>query len=542
MLKKRSSKLVENSDRLFTALIRKELLHGVGLTDAEIGRPLIGIVNSWNELVPGHIHFRDLAQAVKDGVRSAGGTPLEFNTVAPCDGYSNGLEGMKYVLPLREVIADGIEGMVQAHYLDALVFISGCDKIVPAQLIAAARLDLPSIFLTGGAMLPYNMFVPDSSPFMAALRCPGPGACSGMGTANTMQFLVEAMGMSLPGSATVHAVHNEKILFAKKSGEAVIKLLEDELTPSRIITREALENAVTVLMATSGSTNAVLHLLALAHELDINLTIEEFNHFADRVPQIGGVFPSGQYMILDLHHAGGIPAVMKKLKHLVHPEPVTVNGETIGTNIAAADTTEHPVLKSIEEPYLPTGGINILHGTLAPQSAVIKTGGVRGGSRVHRGPARVFDSEEEAIGAALEGLFREGDTVVVRYEGPRGGPGMRELLTLTEYLFQQSLDESIALVTDGRFSGFTRGHAVGHVSPEAMEGGPLALVQEGDLITIDLDKRRIDLEVDEKELERRAKEWVQPERQLKGLLARYAALTSSAHDGAVGWLRRESNG
>ncbi len=541
MLKKQSGKLTENTDRLFTALFRKELLHGVGLTDAEINRPLVGIVNSWNELVPGHIHFRELARAVKDGVRSAGGTPLEFNTVAPCDGYSNGLEGMKYVLPLREVIADGIEGMVQAHYLDALVFISGCDKIVPAQLIAAARLDLPSIFLTGGAMLPYNLFVPDSNPFMSAMRCPGAGACSGMGTANTMQFLVEAMGMSLPGGATVHAVHNEKIIFAKRSGEAVLKLLEKELRPSQIITREALDNAISVLMATSGSTNAVIHLLALARELEINLEIEEFNHFADKVPQIGAVFPAGQYMVLDLHHAGGIPAVMKKLKHLIHQEPFTVNGESIGASIAVADTPEHPVLKSIEEPYAPTGGISILSGTLAPESAVIKTGGVKGGSRVHRGPARVFDSEEEAIQAALEGLFKEGDTVVVRYEGPRGGPGMRELLTLTEYLFQQSLDESIALVTDGRFSGFTRGHAVGHVSPEAMTGGPLALVREGDLITIDLDNRRLDLEVSETELEQRSKEWIKPKRQLKGLLARYAALTASAHHGAVGWLRSENN-
>lgn len=541
MLKKQSEKLTENTDRLFTALFRKELLHGVGLTDAEINRPLVGIVNSWNEFVPGHIHFRDLAGAVKDGVRSAGGTPLEFNTVAPCDGYSNGLEGMKYVLPLREVIADGIEGMVRAHYLDALVFISGCDKIVPAQLIAAARLDLPSIFLTGGAMLPYNLFAPDSNPFMAAMRCPGAGACSGMGTANTMQFLVEAMGMSLPGGATVHAVHNEKILFAKRSGEAALKLLENELRPSQIITREALENAISVLMATSGSTNAVLHLLALARELDIGLEIEEFNHFADKVPQIGGVFPAGQYMVLDLHHAGGIPAVMKKLKHLIHSEAITVTGENIGACIGAADTPEHPVLKSIEEPYAPTGGISILSGTLAPESAVIKTGGVKSGERVHRGPARVFDSEEEAIRAALEGLFREGDTIVVRYEGPRGGPGMRELLTLTEYLFQQSLDESIALVTDGRFSGFTRGHAVGHVSPEAIAGGPLALVREGDLITIDLDKRRLDLEVSETVLEQRSKEWIKPKRQLKGLLARYAALTASAHHGAIGWLRSENN-
>lgn len=535
MLKKRSHKLLENTDRLFTAMIRKELLHAVGLTGAEIDRPLVGVVNSWNELVPGHIHFRELAQAVKDGVRSAGGTPLEFNTVAPCDGYSNGLEGMKYVLPLRDVIADAIEGMVQAHYLDALVFISGCDKIVPAQLIAAARLDLPSIFVTGGAMLPYNLFAPGggNSPFLAALRCPGAGACSGMGTANTMQLLVEAMGMSLTGSATVHAVHNEKILVAKESGVTVMKLLEQEITPTRILTREALENAVTVLMATGGSTNAVLHLLALARELEIDLDIHEFNLFSDKVPQIGGVFPAGPYMVLDLHQAGGIPAVMKRLQHLIHLGAITVNGATVGSNIASAEIFENPVLRTMEEPFYPTGGINILRGTLAPDSAVIKASGIKGERRLHRGPARVFDSEEAAIRAALEGGFKAGDTVVVRYEGPKGGPGMRELLTLTEHLFQQSLDESIALVTDGRFSGFSRGLAVGHVAPEAFVGGPLALVQEGDLITIDLERRRLDLEIPEKELAERLEAWAPPRRKLKGLLARYATLAGSAHRGAV---------
>lgn len=518
-------------------MLRKELLHGAGLTDEEISRPLVGVVNSWNELVPGHIHFRDLARAVKDGILAAEGTPLEFNTVAPCDGYSNGLAGMKYILPQRETITDGIEAMARAHYLDALVFISGCDKIVPAQLIAAARLDLPSIFVTGGAMLPYNLFVSDSNPFMAALHCPGAGACSGMGTANTMQFLVEALGMSLPGSATIHAVHNEKILTAKKSGAAVINLLEKDLTPRRIMTRSALENAITVLMATGGSTNAVLHLLALAYELGVKLEINEFNNFADRVPRITAVFPSGEYMILDLHRAGGVPAVMKNLGHLIHREPVTVNGSTIGVNIDNAEIAVDPALRDFADPFTPAGGINILRGSLAPDSAVIKVSGIKSGKVVHRGPAKVFDSEEEAIEAAMAGEFKEGDTGVVRYEGPRGGPGMRELLTLTEYLFQQSLDESIALVTDGRFSGFTRGFAVGHVSPEAYDGGPLALVRDGDIITIDLQNRHLDLEVPKDELERRQEEWSPPQRHLTGMLARYAALVGPAHTGASGWRR-----
>ncbi|HED24529.1 MAG TPA: dihydroxy-acid dehydratase [Firmicutes bacterium] len=537
MLKPKSANLLKNSDRLFTAMLRKELLHGAGLTDEEIGRPLVGVVNSWNELVPGHIHFRDLARAVKDGILEAGGTPLEFNTVAPCDGYSNGLTGMKYILPQRENIADGIEGMARAHYLDALVFISGCDKIVPAQLLAAARLDLPSIFVTGGAMLPYNLFIADSNPFMAALHCPGAGACSGMGTANTMQLLVEALGMSLPGSAAIHAVHNEKILAAKRSGAAVIKLLENGLTPRRIMTRPALENAVTVLMATGGSTNAVLHLLALACELGVKLAISEFNEFADRVPRITAVFPNGEYTVLDLYRAGGLPAVMKNLGHLIHREPLTVSGSTVGANIDSAETASHPVLRDSADPFAPSGGINILRGTLAPDSAVIKVSGIKSEKMVHRGPARVFDSEEEAIEASLSGAFKEGDTVVVRYEGPRGGPGMRELLTLTEYLFQQSLDESIALVTDGRFSGFTRGLAVGHVAPEAREGGPLALVCDGDMIVIDLVERRLDLEVPVEELQRRRKEWSPPQRRLTGMLARYAALVGSAHTGAIGWGR-----
>ncbi len=537
MLKSKSANLQKNSDRLFTAMLRKELLHGAGLTDEEIDRPLVGVVNSWNELVPGHIHFRDLARAVKDGILAAGGTPLEFNTVAPCDGYSNGLTGMKYILPQRETIADGIEGMARAHYLDALVFISGCDKIVPAQLIASARLDLPSIFVTGGAMLPYNLFVPDNNPFMAALHCPGAGACSGMGTANTMQFLVEALGMSLPGSATIHAVHNEKILSSKRSGASILALLKNELTPKRIMTRLALENAITVLMATGGSTNAVLHLLALAYELGVRLDINEFNDFANRVPRIAAVFPNGEYTVLDLHRAGGIPAVMRKVGHLIHREALTVNNSSVGANIDSAETASHPVLRDPADPFAPFGGINILRGTLAPDSAVLKVSGIKSEKVIHRGPARVFDSEEAAIEAALTGAFKEGDTVVVRYEGPRGGPGMRELLTLTEYLFQQSMDESIALVTDGRFSGFTRGLAVGHVAPEAREGGPLALVRDGDMIVIDLAGRRLDLEVPPEELQRRRKEWRPPQRQLTGMLARYAALVGSAHTGAAGWRR-----
>jgi len=499
-----------------------------------MNRPLVGIVNSWTELTPGHVHLREVADAVKTGVRIGGGTPLEFDTPAPCDGYGNGLEGMKYVLPQRDLIADSVETMVLAHHLDALVFISSCDKIIPAHLMAAARLDLPSIFVTGGPMLPFDMFLPKEAPrILSQLCCPSAGACSGMGTANTMQFLTEALGMSLPGSATTHAVQSEKIVQAKQSGMQVMRLLEAEITPRRIMTREALENAVSVQMASGGSTNAVLHILALADELGIELAIDEFDAFSKRVPHICGGMPSGPYFILDIYKAGGVPAIMIQLGELLHGGALTVTGKTIAENLVGRWVLDEEVIRPRSNPFHAGGGIAILRGNLAPDTAVVKQSGVPESMLVHRGPARVFENEAESIVAALNREFKEGEVVVIRNEGPKGGPGMREILTVTEQLFQMGLEEKVAIVTDARFSGFTRGPAVGHVCPEAYVGGPLAAVRNGDMIRIDIPGRKLELEISETEMDKRLRQWHAPQRKLTGHLAKYAALVSSAHLGAV---------
>jgi dihydroxy-acid dehydratase len=533
-LKKQSGVLLENVDRTATAIVRRELLRAIGLTDEEMGQPLVGIANSWTELTPGHIHLREVADAVKSGVRMAGGTPLEFNTPAPCDGYGNGLEGMKYVLPQRDLTADFIEMMVRAHHLDALVLISSCDKIIPGQLMAAARLDMPAIVVTGGPMLPFDMFLPKDAPrVLSQLCCPGAGACSGMGTANTMQFLAEALGMSLPGSATTHAVHSEKLIEAKKSGMQIMKLLESDLTPRKIMSKKTLENAVMVQQAAGGSTNAVLHLAALANELNIGFEIDIYNAFGKEIPHICGGMPSGPYFILDIHKAGGVPAIMIRLKEKLHLDVMTITGKSLGDNLTGRLVLDEEVVRPLDNPFHDEGGIAILKGNLAPDSAVVKQSGVPEGMLVHRGPARVFDTEADAIAAAFNKEFQEGDVIVIRYEGPRGGPGMREILTVTELLFQMGLADSVSIVTDARFSGFSRGPAVGHVCPEAYEGGPLAIVQEGDIIEVNIPERRLQIELSEDEIQSRLKKWKRPERDDAGYLARYRALVSSAHTGAV---------
>jgi dihydroxy-acid dehydratase len=532
--KLRSSVLLENVDRTATALVRRELLKCIGLTEEEMGRPLVGVVNSWTELTPGHTHLREVADAVKTGVRIGGGTPLEFNTPAPCDGYGNGLEGMKYVLPQRDLIADSIETMTLAHHLDALVFISSCDKIIPAQLLAAARLDLPSVFVTGGPMLPFDMFLPKDAPrILSQLVCPSSGACSGMGTANTMQFLTEALGMSLTGSATTHAVQSEKIVQAKQSGMLVMQALEYDLTPRKIMNRKAIENAISVQMASGGSTNAVLHVLALADELGIALDILEFDAFSRRVPHICGGLPSGPYSILDIHKAGGVPAIMIQLGDLIHGDALTVTGKPVAENLVGRWVLDEEVIRPRSNPFHAEGGIAILRGNLAPDSAVVKQSGVPESMLVFRGAARVFENETESIGAALNREFKAGEVIVIRNEGPKGGPGMREILTVTEQLFQMGLEEQVAIITDARFSGFTRGPAIGHVCPEAWEGGPLAAVRSGDFIKIDIPNRKVELEISDKEMDKRLREWRRPERKLRGHLAKYAALVSSAHKGAV---------
>lgn len=535
MKKTKSTRLLEHTDTLATAMVRRELLKACGISREEMeARPLIGIVNSWNDLLPGHLHFRELAQCVRDGVHMAGGIPLEFNTIAPCDGYSNGLPGMRYVLPMREIIADAIESMVMAHSFDGLVFLSGCDKIVPAQLMASARLDIPSIFVTGGPMLPFHEFAPKGTPpVLSMLCCPGPGACSGMGTAVSMQLITEALGMSLPGSGATHAVHSQKYLMAKESGKRAVKLVEEDVKPSQIMTADALHNALVTVAAAGCSTNVVIHLLSIAHELGISLALDDFDQISREVPHILGVYPSGPYFLLDVYRAGGLPAMLNKLAAFLRRDTLTVTGKSLIENIAGVLCTDDDVIRPLDNPYHSEGGIAVLRGNLAPHGAVIKSSGIPRGMEVFAGKARVYDSEEETIAGAMRGEFTPGEVIVIRYEGPRGGPGMREILTITELLFQLNLAESIALVTDGRFSGFTRGPAVGHVSPEAYTGGPLALVENGDEITIDIPRRVLTVHVDDKELKRRRRHFRVPPRALKGYLARYAAMVSQAHIGCV---------
>ncbi len=533
--KLRSERLLENRDRLATAIVRQELLKACCVSPEELeGRPLIGIVNSWNDLLPGHLHLRELASRVRDGVLMAGGVPLEFNTIAPCDGYGNGLPGMRFVLPMRDLIADAVEAMVEAHCFDGLVFLSGCDKIVPGQLMAAARLDLPAIFVTGGPMLPFNEFAPKGTPpVMSMISCPGPGACSGMGTAVSMQLITEALGMSLPGSGATHAVHGAKHIMAKESGKRAVELVEEGLTPREVMGPGALRNALVTAAAAGCSTNVVIHLLALAAELGLELELEDFDRVSRRVPHILGVYPSGPYFLLDVYRAGGVPALLGKLTSHLDLHALTVTGHSLGDNLAGVSCLDDDVIRDVDNPYHPEGGIAVLRGSLAPRGAVVKSSAIPPEMAVFTGRARVFDGEEAAVAAAVEGRFRPGEVIVIRYEGPRGGPGMRELLTVTELLFQLNLADSCALVTDGRFSGFSRGPAVGHVAPEAALGGPLALVEDGDEIAIDVPARRLDLRVPEEELARRREAWRPPEAAGRGVLARYAAMVEQADRGCV---------
>jgi dihydroxy-acid dehydratase len=424
--------------------------------------------------------------------------------------------------------------MTLSHCLDGLIFLSSCDKIVPAQMIAAARLNLPCIFVTGGPMLPFDAFAPKGTPqIVSMIECPGPGACSGMGTANSMQFIVEAMGLSLPNSAVTHAVHNQKYLMARESGRRVVELVNQDIKPADIMTADAFHNALVTVAAAGCSTNTVIHLPAIAHELDIPLNIFDFDRISRQVPHILGVYPSGSYFLLDVYRAGGLPAMLNKLNGLLKYDALTVTGRSLRDNNAGFKCSDDDVIRNLDNPLHSEGGIAILTGSLAPSGAVVKSSGVPAGMMDFRGPARVFESEEEAIEAAMKGGFKAGDVIVIRYEGPRGGPGMRELLTITELLFQLNLAESVALVTDGRFSGFSRGPAIGHVTPEAYNGGPLALVKEGDTIRIDIPNRKVDLDIPEKELNSRKAAWKPPRRKLRGHLRKYAALVSGADTGCV---------
>jgi len=538
---------------------QRSLLRALGVTPDQMERPFIGIVNSFTEVVPGHVHLREIAEAVKAGVYSGGGVPFEFNTIAVCDGIAMNHQGMKYSLPSRELIADSVEVMAQAHAFDALVFITNCDKIVPGMLMAAVRLNLPAIFISGGPMLAGRLSsgsavkkVDLSSVFEAVgkvvsgqmteeeleclveVACPGCGSCAGMFTANTMNCLTEAMGMALTGNGTIPAVDIRRLKLADEAGQQIMALLANNIRPRDIINKDSIRNAFTVDMALGGSTNSVLHLMALAHEAGVDFPLSMINVISEQTPCLCRLRPAGDYHIEDLDRAGGIPAVMKELKGHLNLEVKTVSGESVAQIINCSQVADSKVIRSVANAYSARGGIAILFGNLAPGGSVVKRSAVAVEMMVHSGPARVFDSEEAATQAIMTGSIKQGDVLVIRYEGPRGGPGMREMLTPTSLLSGMGMDKEVALLTDGRFSGATRGAAIGHVSPEAASRGPIAAVKDGDIIKFDIPAHKLEVELSDKEIAQRLAKLGEFKPKVKaGYLKYYAEKVCSASTGAV---------
>jgi dihydroxy-acid dehydratase len=536
----------------------RSLLRALGCTDREIYQPFVGVINSYNEAIPGHAGLRSIADAVKAGIRMAGGTPFEINTIGVCDGLAMNHMGMKYSLASRELIADSVEVVTQAHAFDALVLIPNCDKIIPGMLMAAARLNLPSIFVSGGPMLAGDLdgqAVDLADMFMAVgkvargemseealhrmeqVACPSCGSCAGMFTANTMNCLTEALGMGLPGNGTIPAPYSARVALAKEAGGQVMDLLQRDIKALDVLSPAAFRNAFAVDMALGGSTNSVLHLLAIAHEAGVAVPLGTLNEYSNRTPHLCRMSPAAEgHHIEDLERAGGIQAVMRRLLEgdRIEGDAITATGRTVAENVAAAQIRDETVIRPLADPYSPSGGLAILTGNLAPDGAVVKQAVVAPEMKQHTGPARVFDSEEAATEAIMNGDFETGDVIVIRYEGPKGGPGMREMLTPTSLLSGMGLDDRVALLTDGRFSGATRGAAIGHISPEAAERGPLAVVQDGDPIHIDIPNRRLELAVDEAEVARRREALPAWEPPIKsGYLRRYAQMVTSASTGAV---------
>ena len=533
----------------------RALLKALGVSDTDLKKPFIGVVNSYTNIIPGHTHLNQVADSVKAGVISAGGVPFEFNTIGICDGIAMGHNGMRYSLPSRELIADSVEVMVQAHRFDGIVLITTCDKITPGMLMAAARLNIPAIMVTGGPMLSgfyKGKKVGTDSMFEAIgkvaagkmtekelkcledVACPGCGSCNGMFTANTMACVTEALGMSLPGCATPPAVSAERLRVAKATGERVVGLIKEDLKPRDILLPESFENAIMVDMALGGSTNTVLHVTAIANEAGVDLPLSTFDKLSKRVSHICSMIPSGPYDMKELDEAGGIPAVMKQLENTLNLNSTTVTGKTVKENIASTVVLNTEVIRPLDNPVHKEGGIAILTGNLAPDGSVVKAAGISGNMMVHQGPAKIFDSEEDAMKAIMNKKIQKGDVVVIRYEGPKGGPGMREMLSPTATIAGMGLSESVALITDGRFSGATRGPCIGHVAPEAAVGGPIGLLEEGDIIEIDVPKRKLDVKLSDEELAKRAKSWTAKEPNVKtGYLARYSQLVQSAHKGSV---------
>ena len=537
----------------------RSLLKAVGLTDEEMELPFIGVVNSWNEVIPGHIHLDKLAEAVKAGIRMAGGVPFEFNTIGICDGIAMGHSGMKNSLPSRELIADSIELMVSAHQFDGMVMIPTCDKIVPGHLMAAGRLDIPTIVVTGGPMMPgivgdeqrdvislfeavgsrkNNKITEQELKNLEDCSCCGAGSCAGLFTANTMACVTEALGMSFPGCGTAHAVDAKKTRIAKYSGMKILELIRKGITPGKIVTQGSLDNAIRVDMAIGGSTNTALHLPAIASEFGLDLPLSKFDEISIETPHLINLRPGGNRYLIDFERAGGVPAIQQRLKDALDMDTLTVTGKSLEENLKEYmiinPRANKEIIATIDSPVHPEGGIAVLRGSLAPQGSVVKQTAVSQKMQRFSGKARVFNSEELSMKAIMDNKIKAGDCIIIRYEGPKGGPGMREMLSPTAAIAGMGLMESVALVTDGRFSGGTRGPCIGHVSPEAAEGGPIALVQDGDTIEIDIPARLLNLKVSKEEIGKRRIAWKAPApKATKGYLARYQRLVSSADKGAI---------
>lgn len=535
------------------------LLHACGLSDEDINKPFIGIANSFCEIVPGHVHLNKVGQVVKHAVRKAGGTAFEFNTIAVCDGIAMGHTGMKYSLASREIIADSVETMAQAHCFDGLVCIPNCDKIIPGMLMAAVRLNIPTIFVSGGPMAAgktkdgktvdfisifegvaeFNAGKIDEAQLKELERtgCPAQGSCSGMFTANSMNCLCEAIGMALPGNGTILAVNPKRQELYKTAGKQIMSLIEKDIKPLDIINKKSLDNAIILDMAMGGSTNTILHTLAVASEAGIKYGLERINEISAKCPNICKVSPSSKFHMEDVDTAGGVSAILKeisKLPNLLNTDCLTVSGRTLGENIADAEIRNPEVIHPLDNAYSKTGGLAILTGNLAPDGCVVKTAGVADAMLTHTGPAVIFESQEEACDGILAGKVKSGDVVVIRYEGPKGGPGMQEMLSPTSYIVGTGLGESVALITDGRFSGGTRGACIGHISPEAAVGGPIGLLKNGDIIEIDIPNNAINVKLSDGELAERKKDWRPPKPRItKGYLAKYASMATSADTGAV---------
>lgn len=535
------------------------LLHACGLTDADINKPFIGIANSFCEIVPGHVHLNKVAQVVKEAVRQAGGTPFEFNTIAVCDGIAMAHTGMRYSLASREIIADSVETMAQAHCLDGLVCIPNCDKIVPGMLMAAVRLNIPTVFVSGGPMAAGK--TKDGKPIdlisifegvagfnagkitqeqlteLECAACPSQGSCSGMFTANSMNCLCEAIGMALPGNGTILAINPKRQELYKQAGKQILALIEKDIKPLDIITEKSLDNAYALDMAMGGSTNTVLHGLAVANEAGIKYDLERINAVSKKCPNICKVSPSSTWHVEDVDKAGGISAILKeisKVKGLLNLNCPTVTGKTLGENIAGAEIKNTDCIHTVEKAYSKTGGLAILRGNVAPNGGVVKTAGVAEKMLTHTGPAVVFEGQEEACEGILAGKVKPGDVIVIRNEGPRGGPGMVEMLSPTSYVIGAGLGESVALITDGRFSGGTKGACIGHISPEAAVGGPISLLKDGDIIEIDIPNNTLNVKLTDKQLAERKKDWKPPKPRItKGYLAKYASMATSADTGAI---------